>query len=73
MHIDKRDLAKEIIFFFIRTILAFAYCFVMLMIISFMTVYFLPLKFETIIVLSIIGTILYDIYYILKKVKQHSA
>lgn len=72
MHMDKKDMAKEIIFFVIRTALAFAYCFVMLMIISFMTVYFLPLKFEMILILSIIGTILYDIYYILKKVKQHS-
>lgn len=72
MHIGKKDLAKDIVFFIIRTALSFGYCFLMLMLFSFITVSVLHLEFEWIIILSIIGTIASDIYYIWKKVRERS-
>lgn len=64
------DIAKEIIFFILFTVAMFAYCMLVLLIISFVTSSFLHFSIEGIIITSIVGTVALDVYYVVRKVKK---
>ncbi len=64
------DIAKEIIFFVLFTAAMFAYCMLVLLIISFVTSSFLHFTIEGIIITSIAGTVALDVYYIVRRVKK---
>lgn len=66
----KVDLIKDIIFFLLYTVGMFAYCMLVLLIISFVTTSFLHFTIEGIFIASIVGTVALDVYYIVKKVKK---
>lgn len=67
---NKVDLVKDIIFFLLYTAGMFAYCILVLLIISFVTASFLHFTIEGIFITSIVGTVALDVYYIAKKVKK---
>lgn len=64
------DIAKEIIFFILFTVAMFAYCMLVLLIISFVTSSFLHFSIEGIFITSIVGTAALDVYYVLRRVKK---
>lgn len=64
------DIAKEIIFFILFTAAMFAYCMLVLLIISFVTSSFLHFSIEGIFIASVVGTVALDIYYVLRRVKK---
>jgi len=64
------DIAKEIIFFILFTAAMFAYCMLVLLIISFVTSSFLHFSIEGIIIGAIVGTAALDAYYIARRVKR---
>lgn len=64
------DIAKEIIFFILFTAAMFAYCMLVLLIISFVTSSFLHFSIEGIIIAAIVGTVTLDVYYVVRKVKK---
>lgn len=64
------DMAKEIIFFLLFTAGMFAYCMLMLLIISFVTSSFLHFSIEGIFMGSVAGTVALDVYYIIRRVKK---
>lgn len=65
------DIIKEIIFFLITTAFVFGWCMLMLLIISFLTLSVLHFTIEGIVITAIVGTVCYDIYYIVRKVKEY--
>lgn len=67
----KTDIVKDIIFFLLTTVFAYAYFMVMLLIISFITTSFLHFTIEGIYIMAGVGTVGVDIYYIVKKVKEN--
>lgn len=64
------DMAKEIIFFILFTAAMFAYCMLVLLIISFVTSSFLHFSIEGIFIASIVGTAALDVYYVVRKMKK---
>lgn len=64
------DIAKEIIFFILFTAAMFAYCMLVLLIVSFVTSTFLHFSIEGIIITAIVGTVALDGYYITRRVKK---
>ncbi len=64
------DIAKEIIFFILFTAAMFAYCILVLLIVSFVTSTFLHFSIEGIIITAIVGTVALDGYYIARRVKK---
>lgn len=64
------DIAKEIIFFILFTVAMFAYCMLVLLIISFVTSSFLHFSIEGIFITSIVGMVALDVYYIVRKMKK---
>lgn len=66
----KTDLVKDIIFFLLYTAGMFAYCILVLLIISFVTSSFLHFSIEGIILTSILATVALDVYYVVRKVKK---
>ena len=64
------DIAKEIIFFILFTAAMFAYCMLVLLIISFVTSSFLHFSIEGIFIASIVGTVALDVYYVVRKMKK---
>lgn len=65
------DVIKEIIFFLIATAFAFGWFMLVLLIISFVTLSVLHFTIEGIFITAIVGTVCYDIYYIVRKVKEY--
>ncbi len=64
------DIAKEIIFFILFTAAMFAYCMLVLLIISFVASSFLHFSIEGIFITSILGTVALDVYYVVRRVKK---
>lgn len=64
------DIAKEIIFFILFTAAMFAYCMLLLLIISFVTSSFLHFSIEGIFIGAILGTAALDVYYVVRRVKK---
>lgn len=69
----KTDIVKDIIFFFLTTVFAFAYFMLVLLIISFITTSYLHFTIEGIFIASILGAVGVGVYYIVKKVKIQKA
>ena len=67
----KTDIVKDIIFFFLTTVFAFAYFMLVLLIISFITTSYLHCTIEGIFIASILGAVGVGVYYIVKKVKKY--
>lgn len=67
----KTDIVKDIIFFFLTTVFAFAYFMLVLLIISFITTSYLHFTIEGIFIVSILGAVGVGVYYIVKKVKKY--
>lgn len=67
----RMDILKDIIMLIIITILSYAYWFVMLMIISFITLSYLHLTIEMIFILSGAGTLIVDVFCIVKTMKKY--
>lgn len=65
------DIIKEIIFFLIVTAFVFGWCMLVLLIISFISLSVLHFTIEGIVITAIVGTVCYDIYYIVRKVKEY--
>ena len=63
------DIAKEIIFFILFTVAMYAYCMLVLLIISFVTSS-LHFSIEGIFITSIVGMVALDVYYIVRKMKK---
>ena len=66
----KTDLVKDIIFFLLYTAGMFAYCILVLLIISVVTSSFLHFSIEGIVLTSILATVALDVYYVVRKVKK---
>ncbi len=66
-----RDVAKEIIFFVLVTVLAYVYFFVVLLVISFVTISFIPFTIERIFIISLIGMVVVDVFYVMKRIKKN--
>jgi hypothetical protein len=66
-----KDLAREIIFCIITMALAFAWVFVMLMIISFVTLSYVQFHFKRMIIGSVICGILSGILYVVFTVRKY--
>lgn len=64
------DIAKEIIFFILFTAAMFAYCMLVLLIISFVTSSFLHFSIEGIFIGATLGTVALDVYYVLRRAKK---
>ena len=67
----KIDIAKDILFFFITTAIAFAYFMLVLLIISFVTTSYIHFTIEGIFIMAIVGTVGVDIHYVVKKIKKY--
>ncbi len=64
------DIAREIIFFILFTAAMFAYCMLVLLIISFVTSSFLHFSIEGIFIGAVLGTVALDVYYVARRVKK---
>lgn len=64
------DLIKDIIFFFLTTAFAFGYFMLMLLIISFISLSYIHFTIEAIVAISVVGTVIVDIFYVRGKIKQ---
>ena len=69
--IDVLDLIKELLFFIFVTVGSFGYVMLMLLIISFVVVAYLPLTIERMLVIAAVCTVLTDIWYIVKTAKKY--
>ena len=67
----KVDIVKDIIFFILTTVFAYAYFMLVLLIISFITTSFLHFTIEGIYIMAGVGTVGVDIYYVVKKVRNN--
>lgn len=68
---NKKDIVKDVVFFVIVTALAAGYWFLVFMLISFITLSYLHFTIETIYLLTIIGTVAVDIFYIVKTAQKY--
>ena len=68
---NKWDIIKEIIFFLLTTVLAFAYWMMVLLLISFLTLSYIHFTIDGIFAMAIAGTVGTDIWYIIRKIKQY--
>ena len=64
------DMIKDIIFFFLTTAFAFGYFMLMLLIISFISLSYIHFTIEAIVAMSVVGTVIVDIFYVRGKIKQ---
>lgn len=64
------DMIKDIIFFFLTTAFAFGYFMLMLLIISFISLSYIHFTIEAIVAISVVGTVIVDIFYVRGKIKQ---
>ena len=64
------DLIKDIIFFFLTTAFAFGYFMLMLLIISFISLSYIHFTIEAIVAISVVATVIVDIFYVRGKIKQ---
>lgn len=64
------DMIKDIIFFFLTTVFAFGYFMLMLLIISFISLSYIHFTIEAIVAISVVGTVIVDIFYVRGKIKQ---
>ena len=71
MRYNKLDIVKEIVFLIFMTAFIFAWWMLMLLIISFMTSSYLHFSIEGMLIASIVLTVIIDIQYILKKIKEY--
>lgn len=69
--IDVLDLAKEVIYFLFMTAGSFGYVMLMLLIISFVTMGYLPLTIDRMLIIAAVCTVLADIWYIIKNIKKY--
>ena len=67
----KVDIAKDIIFFFVRTAIAFAYFMLVLLIISFVTTSYIHFTIEGIFIMATVATVGVDIHYVVKKIRKY--
>lgn len=67
----KVDIAKDIIFFFVTTAIAFAYFMLVLLIISFVTTSYIHFTIEGIFIMATVATVGVDIHYVVKKVRKY--
>ena len=65
----KVDIAKDIIFFFVTTAIAFAYFMLVLLIISFVTISYIHFTIEGIFIMATVATVGVDIHYVVKKIR----
>ena len=65
------DMIKEIIFFLIVTACAYAWWMLMLLIISFVSLSMLHFTIEAIYIMSAVGTVATDIFYVTRRVKEY--
>lgn len=66
-----RDWVKDLIFFIIIVAVSYGYILLMLLIFSFMTAYYIKLKFEQMLIISAVGSALVAVWYIVKMVKKY--
>ncbi len=66
-----KDKIKDVLFFVLTVAGSYGYILMMLMIFSFMTVAVIPLKYEHMLIISGVGTVLVAIWYIVKLVKKY--
>jgi len=71
MERTKKDIVKDIVFFILTTAFSFGYWMLMWLIISFVTSSYIPFSIEGIVVLAILCTVVVDILYVVKKVKEY--
>ncbi len=67
----KVDIAKDIIFFFVTTAIAFAYFMLVLLIISFVTTSYIHFTIEGIFIMASVATVGVDIHYVVKKIRKY--
>ncbi len=67
----KVDIAKDIIFFFVTTAIAFAYFMLVLLIISFVTISYIHFTIEGIFIMATVPTVGVDIHYVVKKIRKY--
>lgn len=67
----KVDIAKDIIFFFVTTAIAFAYFMLVLLIISFVTISYIHFTIEGIFIMATVVTVGVDIHYVVKKIRKY--
>ena len=67
----KVDIAKDIIFFFVTTAIAFAYFMLVLLIISFVTTSYIHFTIEGIFIMAAVATVGVDIHYVVKKIRKY--
>ena len=67
----KVDIAKDIIFFFVTTAIAFAYFMLVLLIISFVTISYIHFTIEGISIMATVATVGVDIHYVVKKIRKY--
>lgn len=65
------DMIKEIIFFLIVTVCAYAWWMLILLIISFVTLSVLHFTIEAIYIMAGVGMVCTDIYYVVRRVKEY--
>ena len=67
----KVDIAKDIIFFFVTTAIAFAYFMLVLLIISFVTISYIHFTIEGIFIMATVATVGVEIHYVVKKIRKY--
>ena len=67
----KVDIAKDIIFFFVTTAIAFAYFMLVLLFISFVTISYIHFTIEGIFIMATVATVGVDIHYVVKKIRKY--
>ena len=67
----KVDIAKDIIFFFVTTAIAFAYFMLVLLIISFVTISYIHFTIAGIFIMATVATVGVDIHYVVKKIRKY--
>lgn len=72
MKYNKLDIVKEIVFLIFLTAFIFGWWMLMLLIFSFVTSSYLHFTIEGMFVAAIVCTVVIDIIYIVKKIKEYS-
>lgn len=67
---DIIDIAKNIVFFFIITAVAFGWWLLMLLIFSFVTSSFIHFTIEWIFIIAIAAAVVVDVCYVVHKIRQ---
>ncbi|MBP3198683.1 MAG: hypothetical protein J6N21_16995 [Butyrivibrio sp.] len=68
---DVRDIIKDFLFFFVSVAIGFAWMLLMLLIISFISLGYIHMKIDKMIIVSIICAVVVGIYYIYKMVVKY--